>query len=98
MEIFFLQWGNGKSSTEKGQFNFPFSIYLYNLEEIFYIGDVCSVQLFTKNNECIQRLGDVVYGTTMKQFYYVYSICVLDDRLYVCDYLTRQIKAFKRKD
>jgi len=94
--IYFSKWGTGKRSTTQGQFTCPFSIY-YNLsEDLMYIGDNFSVQLFMKDGTCIQRLGDKINGNQMNQFNVVYGICVLDDRLYVSDYGHLRIQIFER--
>jgi len=95
--IFFTQWGSGKEGTDQGQFNAPYSIYNHLSEEIFYIGDVCSVQMFTKEGICIQRLGDKEYGNKRNQFNYVDGLCLINDRLYVSDTNNQRIQIFKRK-
>jgi len=38
---------NGEKKSEK-YFNYPLSIYYNLIEEIFYIGDSCSIQLIKK--------------------------------------------------
>jgi len=75
---FFNQWRKG--------FSYPKSIYYHDFEEIFYIGDYNSIQLWT-NDMCIQRFnspGSQIYG-----------ICVIDDRLYVSDYNNKRVQIFK---
>jgi len=89
------QYGSGKPSTEHGQFTNPYSIYIQG-EEVLYVGDSFSVQMFTKEGKCIQRLGDKVTGNNMKQFNYVYGMCILNDRLYVSDGWNQRIQVFKR--
>jgi len=93
---FFHQWGKGQSSTKKGQFSYPGSIFYHILEEMFYIGDWYSVQLFTKENICIQRIGDTTTGNKMNQFNYGYGLSVCDDQLYVCDRNNKRIQIFRR--
>src|SRR5579872_5987401 len=89
---FFTQWVKGKSSTEKGQFYCPYSIYYHISENIFYVGDNYSVQLFTNHNDntctCLQRLNEVCS---------VRSIGVDDsmNRLYVLDMEKEEISMFQ---
>jgi len=92
---FAQQLGSGKKSLEKGQFTYPCSIYYYELEEIFYIGDEICIQLFNLDNQCIQKLGNTK-GNGMNQFNRVYSTCIIDDRLYVSDSLNKRIQIFGR--
>jgi len=93
---FSYQWGKGKESTEKGHFSYPRSIYYNVLEEMFYIGDSYSVQLFRKDNTCIQRLGDTTDGNKMNQFYNVWGLSVVNDQLYVSDFNNKRIQIFRR--
>jgi len=95
---FYYQWAKGNGHF----FTSPRTIYYHLSEELFYIGDECSVQLYTKENDgsglCIQRLGDIEEGEKMNQFNRIYSISVSsDDRLYVCDYLNERIQVFRRR-
>jgi len=87
--------GNGKLSTEKGQFYYPRSIYNYLLESLIYVGDRLSVQIFWKDGVCLQRLGDDNVGSKMNQFNGVFGICVVDDRLYVSDFRNERIQVFQ---
>jgi len=94
---YFSKWGNGRPSSEQGQFDHPRSIYNYLSEELIYVGDYKSVQLFRKEDGiCIQRIGDKKLGNQMSQFWDVYGICVMDDRLYISDFHNRRIQIFKR--
>jgi len=77
------------------KFNYPYSIYNYLPEDIIYVGDDCSVQLFKKDGVCIQRLGGDIRGNQMHQFDVVFGMCVLDDRLYVSDNYNNRIQIFK---
>jgi len=89
-------WGSTQS-TEKGQFGTPYSIFYERIDEIFYIGDSCSVQLYTKDNVCIQRIGDVDTGSEMNQFCGIYGLCVKDENLYVSDWSNQRIQVFRRQ-
>jgi len=84
------QWGNGEESKDYGQFSFPYTIYYYPFDDIFYVGDVCSVTLYTKENICIQRIGE-------NQFSFILGLCVIDNCLYVSDNDNKRILIFKRK-
>lgn len=84
------QWG--KEGIEEGQLYYPLSIYLSNSSNtIVYVGDWMSVQLFTTEGVCLQRIGEIKrYGGNT--FSEVYGICVgresresSGSRLYVCD-------------
>jgi len=88
--IFFSQWGKGGQSIEFGQFSYPNCIYNDVVDEIFYIGDYHSVQLFL-NNVCVQRLGSQEKEDA--QFELVYGICIMNDQLYVSD--NNRIQIFK---
>jgi len=92
--IYVSKWGTGKQSTEQGQFDNPISIYNHVSEDLIYVGDRISVQLFRKS-ACIQRLGDNKYGRQITSFRAVYGICVVDDRLYVSDSNNLRILIFK---
>jgi len=96
--FFFDQWGNGVESIEFGQFWNPNCIYKEEDEgeTLFYIGDRCSVQLFRGKGVCIQRIGDKVTGKGMNQFRFVFSICVLENHLYVGDFGNDRIQIFRR--
>jgi len=100
--LFFSEW--------KG-FHKPYSIYYENFENIFYIGDWYSVQLYLsdiqiKNNQkmdrskCIQRIGSDSLGSTRGEFSFVYSVCrdPINDRLFVCDYNNQRIQIFSRPE
>jgi len=93
--IFIRQWGKGSASTDYGNFQYPLSIFNDSLEEIFYIGDECSVQLFTRNGICVQRLGDK-QGNLMYQFTDVDGLCIMDGCLYVSDSENQRIMIFQK--
>jgi len=92
--VYISKWGRGIESTEQGQFSYPESIYHHLSEDLMYIGDRFSVQLFSKDGVCIQRLGDEE-GIHMNQFQEVVGICVMDGRLYVGDCGNRRIQTFE---
>jgi len=94
---FYQQWGNGKESTEKGQFTYPYCVVYYVEEEIFYIGDNCSVQIFSEDGTCIQRLGDTSTGDMMHQFNVIHGICVWGNRLCVSDVNNERIQIFRKR-
>jgi len=85
---FVNQWGGVENESEiRGQFRAPWSIVYEKCDEIFYIGDSCSVQLFFKNGECIQRLSELMGR--------ILGLCVMDDRLYVSDSDNKRILIFR---
>jgi len=87
----------GKVGKEFGEFSRPLSIYYYGPEEIFYIGDSVSLQLFDKNGKCKQRLGNQQSGSTMQQFNTIRGISILNNYLYVSDSDNCRIQIFRRK-
>jgi len=82
---FITQWGG----TRGHPFTSPCSIYNDETDDIIYIGDVCSIQLFEKNGTCIQRFGN---------FEWAYSIGIMDNQLYVSDTNNLRIQIFKRDE
>jgi len=84
--IYFSQWGNETEDTEQLQFCFPRSIYNHLSEDLIYVGDLGSVQLFRKDSVYLQRLESPS----------VSGICVMDDRLYVCDCNNNRIQIYER--
>jgi len=93
---FIKQWGSGKESIVKGHFTYTMCIYYYPADYIFYIGDKYSVQLFSEDGICIQRLGDEKAGSNMHQFNYVHGICIVDEQLYTTDYLNHRVQIYRR--
>jgi len=65
--------------------------FFNNLEQIFYIGDFYSVQLFQIDGRCIQRIRDIDH----EEFRNVYGISVMDDQLWVCYLGNRRIQIFR---
>jgi len=85
------QWGTW--GTDNGQFISPYSIYY--CENIIYVGDKSSVQLFTEEGKFLQRLGDKKTGNSEGQFYYAWGVCVVIDKLYVSDRDNERIQVFQ---
>jgi len=78
-------WGGyGKCD---GIFFLPFSLYYW--EDILYVGDSQSVQLFEKNGSFLQRLGGPDRGNKEGEFANVYGLCMIKNQLYVSDDLER---------
>jgi len=84
--MYINHWGT--QGTELGQLFHPVSISYQKVDEIFYIGDERSFQLFTKEGTCIQRIES--------GFSYVYGVSIMDNHLYVCDSYNERIQIFKR--
>jgi len=94
---FVSKWGKGEASLELGQFSCPNSIYHHLSENLIYVGDNYSVQLFRKDGVCIQRLGEKEFEKRMNQFCGVSGICVMDDRLYIDDCDNKRIQIYSHK-
>jgi len=88
---FCKQWGS--RGRDNGQFIFPYSISYW--EGILYVGDDCSVQLFTFEGTFLQRIGGKKEGKDAGQFDRAWGICVVGDRLYVSDYVNERVQVFK---
>jgi len=93
------------ASFEKGQFYYPRNVYYDVTEEMIYIGDWYSVQLFKRDQTvenlsytCLQRIGDRTSGTGMNEFNCVNGVCIYEDHLYVCDAGNVRVQVFRRKD
>jgi len=95
---FIKQWGSGISGSSSGQFCFPQGIYYHISENIFYIGDQCSVQLYTREEKSIERLGGLEHGNTMNQFFNAGCICVMNDQLCISDTANKRVQIFKRTE
>jgi len=89
---FCTQWGS--HGTDNGQFRYPESIC--NWENILYVGDNVSVQLFTSEGTFLSRLGDKKVGNKKGQFQQAWGLCCVRDRLYVSDRLNSRIQVFQR--
>jgi len=92
---FVTQWSKDKESRIERQFYLPYTIYYYQRDQMFYIGDTYNVQLFTKDGICWQRLGDNRHGNNMNQFSDALCISISDDKLYVSDCNNKRIQLFK---
>jgi len=90
---YLARWG--KFGTGEGEFNYPFAVYLGE-DEIFYIGDYFSVQLFNKGGVFLQRLGQKL-GWEEGSFNHVCGICVVNELLYVSDYDNFRVQIFRKK-
>jgi len=85
------QWGK-VPGKEQGQFTLPYCIYYHLVEEMFYIGDDTSAQVFSKNGVCVQRIGE----ESPRMFGCVFGVSVIDDQLFVSEYALGRIHVFKR--
>jgi len=92
---FILQWGKQTEGTKKGEFGYPWSIFYDELDREFYIGDTCSVQIFTLEGQCNQRLGDEKTGRNLNQFYLVSCIWRDGNSLYVSEVNNKRIQIFR---
>jgi len=86
------EWGS--KGTDNGKFFLPEIIYYR--EDILYVGDYYSVQLFKCDGTFLQRIGDQKKGSEVGQFHLVRGICVVKDRLYISDYVNKRIQIFQR--
>jgi len=95
---FYNQWGGKyqkqQEETKRLFIQEPNYIYHEIEDDIFYVGDQSSVQLFerdeTGSGTLIQRIEN---GN--EKFNAVYGICVYEDRLFVCENSTNRIYVFK---
>jgi len=83
---FIHQWIEGQRS-----FVNPESILLY--EHLFYVGDKDGIQVFTKDNKCIQLIGSS--GSDTGQFSSVTGICIANEKLFFVDHLNNRIQVWK---
>jgi len=95
--VYSSQWGKQIQGTEMGEFSWPSCIYHDLSQNIFYVGDCYSVQLFKPDGACVQRLGGYEEGNNMNQFHWVYGICLMDDELYVSDQKNKRIQIYRRR-
>jgi len=91
-DSFVREWG--RYGSEKGQFKLPYIIYC--CEDIVYVGDNLSVQLFTSEGLFIQRIGNFEEGDEEGEFNDVCGVCVVNDKLYVSDHRNTRIQVFER--
>jgi len=90
---FVRQWG--RKGTNNGEFTQPYSIAYF--EDIIYVGDNYSIQLFICDGKFVQRIGSRELGVAEGQFNLVSGLSVVKDRLYAADYNNSRIQVFKRK-
>jgi len=81
------EWG--KKGYEEGNFMEPTCIYIY--DNIYYVGDYFSIQLFTKKGHCLQRLERIDNVNISG----VISICILKGCLCISEYSTRCVRVFR---
>jgi len=98
--LFKSEWG--KEGTHFGFFTWPFSIFLGSGHgrggtDMIYVGDQLSLQLFTREGKCEQRLGETVRGQKDTQFNHVFGFVIEDSYLYVCDFLNKRIQIFEQR-
>jgi len=86
-------WGN--KGTKNSQFSWPYSIGCY--DDLLYVGDDYSVQIFTCQGTFLQRIGGNDFGTDKGQFKFAWGLCVVKDQLYVSDVKNRRIQIFKKQ-
>jgi len=92
---FFTLWGGeDKDDGKKSPFRFPYAIYHYFIEDVICIGDNDTVQIWTKDGVCLQRLGEAITGTTYP-FSCVYGMCIMNNRLYITDGENHRIQIFE---
>jgi len=82
------KWGNEK------QFSDPHSIYYDQSNNLMYIGDTYSVQIW-KSNQCVQKLGENIVGNKPSQFDGVLGISIMNNRLYLLDFANLRIQIFR---
>jgi len=83
----FKQWG----SEGRGQKEFTRPTGICYSEDIVYVGDVCSVQLFDSDGKFIQKMGDWE-GQEEGQFNCAWGLCVVNNRLYINDTANNRIQ------
>jgi len=94
---FHHQWGN--RGTRNGQFTSPCSIYHNIFDDVFYIGDRYSIQLFACDGKMfIQRLGSDKESRNEGDFDHAWGICAISDKLYISDRENKRIQMFKKQD
>jgi len=81
------EWG--RKGKLEGEFYGPLSIYIY--EEIWYVGDYSSIQLFHRCGLCLERI-EIWDKENVKQ---ISSICILQGRLCVSDTNNKKIRVFR---
>jgi len=89
---FIGQWGSTSCSMSFmiGNFTYPKSIYRDSSEDLFYIGDNVSLQVFTDEGKCLQRISE-------SQFNSIFGICSLKDQIYITDRENYRIQVFRKE-
>jgi len=93
------QWG--KKGCSIGQFEFPSAIYLISEknnsninsssnEDLFYITDNKSIQLFNRKGKCVQRIEERAHN--ISDIHYNYGLCLFNGLLYISDNYEKQGK------
>jgi len=82
-----MTWGN--EGQVLGEFYHPQCISIY--DEIWYIGDFYSIQLFTVEGLCLERI-ESWKSTKLDR---VYSICIFQSCLFLSDNMTKRIRVFE---
>jgi len=84
---FICHWGT------EGEFSRPYSIYYW--ENIFFVGDDYSIQIFDENRKFLQKIGSKQRSKENGEFRLVRGICIINNLLYVSDLSNRRIQVFK---
>jgi len=79
----------GKEGRRMGEFYHPQCIFIWN--EIWYIGDFYSIQLYNFENLCLERIE----SWKNEKFDRIHSICIVQNYLFVSDNMTNRIRAFE---
>jgi len=87
---------NPENKGMENYFTYPQYISYELSENLFYIGDVYSIQLWDNTGKRIQRIGDKYIGNKMTQFHGVYASCIMNNKLYVGDGGNKRIQIFDR--
>jgi len=82
---FICEWKEGQRKIVR-----PTSILLY--ENLFYLGDLDGIQVFTKAGQCIQLFGR--YGYNEGEFSNIRGVCIVNDKLYIVDGLNCRIQVW----
>jgi len=83
----------GRHGTEHGQFDEPETISY--CVDVLYVGDKCSIQLFTIEGSFLQRIA--VRGKQIGGFMCgIQGICIRNNELYVSDCGNDRIQVFRR--
>jgi len=90
----------GSQGLTEGLFHYPRSLYLS--EEICYIGDDESIQLFTKDGIFLQRIKHTIHESGsrlsyMGQFHDL-GIVIIEDKLFLSNELNNRIQVWKIKE